>query len=80
MARMETALAGRPMRDYRSFERPDVLPPELVFHGRRIGRHPQGDRGLVRLGDAEHRVLLHRRRRPDEVDPHRQGGEASTAS
>ncbi len=29
--RMETALAGRPMADYRSFLRPDVLPPELVF-------------------------------------------------
>jgi len=29
--RMETALAGRPMADYTSFARPDVLPPELVF-------------------------------------------------
>ncbi len=29
--RMEGALAGRPMRDYRSFERPETLPPELVF-------------------------------------------------
>lgn len=29
--RMETALAGRPMADYRSLERPAVLPPELVF-------------------------------------------------
>ena len=29
--RMETALAGRPIADYRSFARPDVLPPELVF-------------------------------------------------
>jgi transketolase len=29
--RMETALAGRPIADYRSFLRPDVLPPELVF-------------------------------------------------
>jgi transketolase len=30
-ARMETALAGRPMADYSRIERPDVLPPELVF-------------------------------------------------
>ncbi|MBZ5619445.1 MAG: hypothetical protein LAQ69_12085 [Acidobacteriia bacterium] len=29
--RMETALAGRPMADYTSFGRPEVLPPELVF-------------------------------------------------
>jgi transketolase len=29
--RMEAALAGRPMADYTSFERPEVLPPELVF-------------------------------------------------
>ena len=29
--RMETALAGRPIVDYTSFVRPDVLPPELVF-------------------------------------------------
>ncbi|HLK63847.1 MAG TPA: 1-deoxy-D-xylulose-5-phosphate synthase N-terminal domain-containing protein [Bryobacteraceae bacterium] len=29
--RMETALAGRPIADYTSFVRPDVLPPELVF-------------------------------------------------
>src|ERR1039457_5773866 len=28
---METALAGRPIADYTSFVRPDVLPPELVF-------------------------------------------------
>jgi len=28
---METALAGRPMRDYRAIERPEVLPPDLVF-------------------------------------------------
>jgi transketolase len=32
-ARMEVALAGRPMADYRALERPDVLPAELVFHG-----------------------------------------------
>lgn len=29
--RMETALAGRPIADYTSLRRPDVLPPELVF-------------------------------------------------
>jgi transketolase len=29
--RMEVALAGRPMADYTRLERPDVLPPELVF-------------------------------------------------
>ena len=29
--RMETALAGRAMADYTRFERPDALPPELVF-------------------------------------------------
>jgi transketolase len=29
--RIETALPGRPMADYRSFERPPALPPELVF-------------------------------------------------
>jgi transketolase len=29
--RMETALAGRPIADYTSFVRPEVLPPELVF-------------------------------------------------
>jgi transketolase len=29
--RMETHLAGRPMSDYRTLGRPDVLPPELVF-------------------------------------------------
>jgi transketolase len=29
--KMRTALAGRPMADYRSITRPDVLPPELVF-------------------------------------------------
>ena len=28
---MEVALAGRPMADYTRLERPDVLPPELVF-------------------------------------------------
>ncbi len=31
VARMATALPGRPMADYRSFERPAELPPELVF-------------------------------------------------
>lgn len=30
-ARMEAALPGRPMADYTSFERPAVMPPELVF-------------------------------------------------
>lgn len=29
--RMTVALPGRPMADYTSFKRPDVLPPELVF-------------------------------------------------
>jgi len=29
--RMETALKGRPLADYRSFQRPDALPPDLVF-------------------------------------------------
>jgi len=29
--RMETALAGRPIADYTSLARPDILPPELVF-------------------------------------------------
>ena len=29
--RMETALPGRPMADYRTFERPATLPSELVF-------------------------------------------------
>ncbi|KKT24580.1 MAG: transketolase a tkta, partial [Parcubacteria group bacterium GW2011_GWA2_43_9b] len=31
LAKMKTALAGRPLVDYRSVKRPDVLPPELVF-------------------------------------------------
>ena len=31
VGRMKTALAGRPIQDYRSFERPETLPPELVF-------------------------------------------------
>lgn len=31
LAKMKTALAGRPMVDYRSIKRPDILPPELVF-------------------------------------------------
>ena len=31
VARMEAALAGRPMADYTRLGRPDVLPPELVF-------------------------------------------------
>ena len=31
--RMRTALAGRPMADYRSIQRPAELPPELVFKG-----------------------------------------------
>lgn len=29
--RMARALAGRPLQDYRSLRRPEVLPPELVF-------------------------------------------------
>ena len=29
--RMETALAGRPVRDYTAIERPAVMPPELTF-------------------------------------------------
>jgi transketolase len=29
--RMKTTLAGRPIQDYTRIERPDVLPPELVF-------------------------------------------------
>ncbi len=29
--RVESALAGRPLVDYRSFTRPDPLPPELIF-------------------------------------------------
>lgn len=29
--RMEAALAGRPLRDFRGLKRPDVLPPELIF-------------------------------------------------
>ena len=28
---MEKALAGRPMNDYKSIKRPDILPPELIF-------------------------------------------------
>jgi transketolase len=31
VARMEQALGGRPLKDYRSFERPEELPAELVF-------------------------------------------------
>ena len=31
LARMKTALEGRPIADYKSIRRPDVLPPELVF-------------------------------------------------
>jgi transketolase len=31
VACMEKTLGGRPLADYRSFERPDELPPELVF-------------------------------------------------
>ncbi|MBU4142374.1 hypothetical protein KJ590_00030, partial [Patescibacteria group bacterium] len=31
VAKMKTALAGRPLVDYRSIKRPDVLPAELVF-------------------------------------------------
>ncbi len=31
VGRMKTALAGRPIQDYRSFERPETLPPELLF-------------------------------------------------
>jgi transketolase len=31
VGRMEQALGGRPLADYRSFERPEELPPELVF-------------------------------------------------
>jgi len=31
--RMQTALAGRPLVDYRRIERPAELPPELVFQG-----------------------------------------------
>lgn len=31
VARMEKALDGRPLQDFRSFERPAELPPELVF-------------------------------------------------
>ena len=31
ISRMESTLAGRPMADYTRLERPDVLPPELVF-------------------------------------------------
>ncbi|MBU2036609.1 hypothetical protein KJ866_00135 [Patescibacteria group bacterium] len=30
-AKMKTALAGRPMVDYRYIKRPEVLPPELIF-------------------------------------------------
>lgn len=33
--RMKTALAGRPLADYRSFERPETLPADLLF--------PEGD-------------------------------------
>jgi transketolase len=29
--KMETALAGRPIQDYRAFERPETLPADLVF-------------------------------------------------
>ncbi len=31
VARMESALGDRPMADYTALQRPDVLPPELVF-------------------------------------------------
>ncbi len=31
VARMHTALAGRPIADYRDMERPSILPPELTF-------------------------------------------------
>ena len=31
VGQMSKALAGRPLRDYRSLRRPEVLPPELVF-------------------------------------------------
>jgi transketolase len=33
VARMSSALAGRPMADYHKIERPAELPPELVFKG-----------------------------------------------
>jgi transketolase len=33
LERMKTALAGRPLVDYRKIERPAELPPELVFKG-----------------------------------------------
>jgi transketolase len=31
--KIETALKGRPLADYKSIKRPDVLPPELIFKG-----------------------------------------------
>jgi transketolase len=31
VAKIEKALAGRPLADFKSIKRPDVLPPELVF-------------------------------------------------
>ena len=50
-------------------------PARTGVYGRRIGPDAQGDGGVVRVGHAEHRVLLYRRGRPDEVDSHRQGRE-----
>ena len=60
--RMQTALAGRPMRDYTAIERPAELPAELVFPEGETRRHAQGHRGVVCLGDEEHRLLLCGRR------------------
>ena len=41
--------------------------------GRRIRAHPQGHRGVVRMGHEALGLLLCGRRRPDEVHSHRQG-------
>ena len=65
--RMQTALAGRPIGDYTAFERPADAAAGTRIPGGRLGSHAKSQRSLVRLGDEELGVLLHRRRRPDEV-------------
>ena len=75
VGRMETALARRPMLDYTALIRPGELPPEPGVQGRRFRPYAQSHGGVVRLGDEAHGVLLRRRRRPDEIDPHRQSRE-----
>ncbi len=75
VGRMEMALGDRPMLDYTALHPARRTASRPGVQGRRFRPYTQSYGGVVRLGDEAHGVLLRRRWRPDEIDPHGQSRE-----